>query len=177
MNELDLERADADGLLGLDLDEPRFLIQIVLFQAPLHQSQRERRTVDRHVDLGEKIGHGPDVVLVAVGQNHGSHLRLVLLQESQVGHHQIDAQQLGVGEHHSAIDYDNVFAVADGGHVHAELAQSAQGYYLQLQISLQITHSVFTLSSSRCFRRQVPRWEAHCRPAKGLAITSSLQLE
>src|ERR1019366_8292585 len=141
VNKLDLERADADGLLGLDLDQPRFLIQIVFFQAPLYQSQRERRTVDRHVDFGEKIGHGPDVVFVAVGQNHGSHLRLVFLEESQVGHHQIDAQQLGVGEHHAAIHDDNVFAVADGGHVHAEFAQSAQRYYLQLQISLQFTHS------------------------------------
>src|ERR1019366_3693630 len=52
------------------------------------------------------------------------------------------------GEHHSAIHHDNVFTVADGGHVHAEFAQSAQGNYLQLQISLQITHSVFTLPLS-----------------------------
>src|SRR5260370_37291361 len=133
--EFDLERADGDGLLRLDLDQPRLLFQTVLFQAPLHQGQRERRAVHRHVDLGKEVGHGSDVVLVAVGQNHGSHLRLVILKERQVGHHQIDAQQLGVGEHHSAIDYDNIFAIADGGHVHAELAESAQGYYLQLQIS------------------------------------------
>ena len=30
--------------------------------------------VDRHVDLGEEIGHGADVVFVAVGQNHGADL-------------------------------------------------------------------------------------------------------
>ena len=60
---------------------------------------------------------------------------LVLLEERQVGHHQVDAQQLGLGEHHPAIDDDDVVAVADGGHVHAELAQSAQGDYLQLLIS------------------------------------------
>ena len=150
MNKLDFERPDGDGLLRLDLDQPRLLVQVVLFQAPLHQGQRERRAVNRHVDLGEKVRHGSDVVLVAVGQNHGSHLRLVFLEESQVGHHQIDAQQFGVGEHHSAIDYDNVFAIADGGHVHAELAQSAQGYYLQLQIS----HSFFTFSSRPSDNRQ-----------------------
>ena len=120
---------------GLTLMQPRLLFEIVLFQAPLHQRQRERRAVDRHVDLGEEVGHGADVVLVAVGQNQGADLRLVLLEESQVGHDQVDAQQFGVGEHHPAIDDDDVVAVADGGHVHAELAQSAQGYYLQLQIS------------------------------------------
>ena len=50
---------------------------------------------------------------------------LVLLEEGEVGHDQVDAQQLGFGEHHAAIDDDDVVAVADGGHVHAELAQSA----------------------------------------------------
>ena len=130
-----LNGPDRDGLLRLDLDQPRLLLEIVFFQAPLHQRQRERRAVDRHVDFGEEVGHGADVILVAVRQDHGAHLRLVLLQEGQVGHHQIDAQQFGVGEHHSAIDDDNVFAVADGGHVHAELAESAEGDYLQLQIS------------------------------------------
>ncbi len=67
---------------------------------------------------------------MAVGQNYGAHLSLIILKERQIGHHQIDAQQLGIGEHHSAIDYDNVFAVADGGNVHAKLAEPAQGYYL-----------------------------------------------
>ena len=70
------------------------------------------------------------MVFVAVRQNHGAHLRLVLLEEGQVGHHQVDAQQFGVREHHAAVDDDDVFAVADGGHVHAELAESAQGDYL-----------------------------------------------
>ena len=34
------------------------------------------------------------------------------------------------GKHHPAIDDDDVVAIADGGHVHSELAQPAQGYYL-----------------------------------------------
>ena len=102
VNELDLERPDVDGLLRLDLDQPRFLFEVVLFQAPLHQGQRERRAVDRHVDLGEEVGHGADVVLVAVRQNEGAHLRLVLLEVGEVGHDHIDAQQFGVGEHHAA---------------------------------------------------------------------------
>jgi len=65
-----------------------------------------------------------------VGQDHGANLRLILLEESQVGHDQVDAQQLGFRKHHSAIDNDDVFRVADGGHVHAELAQPAQRNYL-----------------------------------------------
>ena len=115
VNKLDLEGADGDRLLGLDLDQPRLVFEIVLFHAPLHQGEREGRAVDGHVDLGEQIGHGADVVLVAVGEDQRPDLGLVLLEEGQVGHDQIDAQQFGVGEHHSAIDHDDVFAVADGG--------------------------------------------------------------
>ena len=55
---------------------------------------------------------------------------LVLLEIREVRHDQVHAQHLGVGEHHAAIDHDDVVGVADGGHVHAELAQSAQGNYL-----------------------------------------------
>src|ERR1017187_1503842 len=71
----------------------------------LDQSQRERRTVDRHVDFGEQMGHGPEVVRVAGGQNHRSPLRLVFLEESQVVFNERAAAEFGVGAHHSAIAY------------------------------------------------------------------------
>ena len=130
MDELDLERSDLHDLLGLDLDEARLLLQFVFFQAAVHQRQRESGAVDRDIDFGEEIGDRADVVFVAVGQDDGADLGLVLLEEGQVGHHQVDAQQLGFGEHHPAIDHDDVVAETYGGHVHAELAQSAQGDYL-----------------------------------------------
>ena len=75
------------------------------------------------------------MVFVAVGEDQRADLLLVLFQVGEVGHDDIDAQQFRVGEHHAGIDHDDVVAVADGGHVHAELAESAERDYLQLQIS------------------------------------------
>ena len=110
--------------------QPRLFLQVVFLQPALHQRQGESGAVDRDVDLGEEIGHRADVVLVTVGQDQGADVVLVLLEEGEVGHHQVDAQQFGIREHHAGVDHDDVVAVADGGHVHAELAQSAQGDYL-----------------------------------------------
>ena len=57
---------------GLTVMKLRLLFEVVLLQAPLHQRQREGRAVDRDVDLGEEVGHGADVVFVAVGQDQGA---------------------------------------------------------------------------------------------------------
>ena len=135
VDELDLERADFDDLLGRDLDQDGIALQVVLFQPPLDQRQREGRAIDRNVDIAEEIRDGADVVFVTVGEDDAADVSRVLLEESQVGHYQVYAQQLGLGEHHATIDDNDVLPVADGGHVHAELAQTAQGDYVQLVIS------------------------------------------
>jgi hypothetical protein len=70
------------------------------------------------------------VVLVAVRQDQRAHDATVLLEEGQVGHDQVDAQQFASGNIMPAIDHDDVVAVAKGHHVHAELAESAEGDYL-----------------------------------------------
>src|SRR5215471_1796023 len=135
MDELDFERPDFDGELGLDLDEIGLAFKIVFLEAALDERERECRAVDGHVDFSKKVRHGADVVFMAVREDERANLTDVLLEKSQVGHHQVDAEQLGIGEHHATIDDDHVIAVADGGHVHAELAESAERYHLQLLIS------------------------------------------
>src|SRR5882724_3094518 len=50
VDELDLERAYADGLLGLNADEAR-LLEIVLLHPALNQREREGGPVDRDFDL------------------------------------------------------------------------------------------------------------------------------
>ena len=89
------------------------------------------------------------MVFVAVRQDQGADVLLVFLEVGQVGHDQVDAQQLGFGKHHAGIDDDDVVAVADGGHVHAELAQPAQGDYLQLAISHSLVLSNMIYSAIR----------------------------
>ena len=83
------------------------------------------RAVDGNIDIGEEIRHGADMVLMAVGEDEGANLLLVFLEKGEVGHDEIDAQEFGVREHHPGVDHNDVVAEADGGHVHAEFAQTA----------------------------------------------------
>jgi len=130
VKELDLERAHSDRLFRLDFNQSRHFLQFVLFHAPLHQRQGESSAVNRDIDFSQEIRHCADVVFMPVRQDEGPDLRLVFFQEGQVGHHQVDAQQFGVREHHAGVDHDDFIAVANRGHVHAELADSAQRDYL-----------------------------------------------
>ena len=55
-----------------------------------------------------------------------AHVRLVLDQIGDVGHDDIDAQQLRLREHEAGVDDNNVVFPAEGEAVHAELAQAAE---------------------------------------------------
>ena len=134
VDEFDLERPDLDDILGLDGDHARLAGELVLLHAAVHQSQGEIGPVDGHVDFAQKIGHGADVVFVAVGEDQRQNVLLMLLEKGKVGHYQVDAQQLGFGEHHAAIDDEDVVAVAKSGHIHAEFAQPAERNHLQFAI-------------------------------------------
>src|ERR1051326_8435936 len=130
VDELDFERSDFDDLLGLDLDEARLLLELVLFEAALYQGDGEGSAIDGDVDLGEEVWDGADVVFVAVGEHESTDLGDVVFEEGEVGHHQVDAEEFGVGEHHAGIDDDHIVAEADDGHVHTELAKTAEGNHL-----------------------------------------------
>ena len=56
----------------------------------------------------------------------------IFLEEREIGDNDIDAHQLRVGEHHAAVDDDDVVAVAQGHAVHPEFAEAAERDYLQL---------------------------------------------
>ena len=71
------------------------------------------------------------MILVAVGEDQAANVLGVLLQVGEIGRHDIDAEQFGIGEHHAGIDDENIVAVADRHAVHPEFAESAQGNDLE----------------------------------------------
>ena len=113
-------------LAWFDGVEARGFEELVFFEPAFDQRERERGSVDRDVQLGEQKRHAADVVFVAVRQDQAAHVLGVLLEIREVGRDDVDAHQLGVGEHHPGVDHDNVIAVADGHGVHPELAQAAE---------------------------------------------------
>ena len=87
--------------------------------------ESERGAVDGDVELGEDPGKAADVVFVAVGEDDGADVLLVLDEVGNVGDDDVDAEELGLGKHEAGIDDDDVVFIAEGEAVHAELAESA----------------------------------------------------
>ncbi len=69
------------------------------------------------------------MILVAVRQHNRAHMLAMLLEIRNVGDDEVDSQQFGLREHHAGIDHDDVVAVAQRHHVHAELAETTEGNY------------------------------------------------
>ncbi len=92
----------------------------------LDHRKREGRAVDRTIDAGQDVRHRADVVLVAMGQDECGDASPIGLERSEVGDHQIDAEQLGFREHHAGIDEHGGIPAGDEQHVHAELAKPAE---------------------------------------------------
>ena len=122
-DELDLERTDGHPCARADRDELA-AGDAVLLQLGLDQRERQRRPVDRAVDVGQHVRHAADVIFVAVRQHERG--GTLLLQVRQVGDDPIDTQQFRVGKHHAGVDDDRRVGPGEREHVHPELAESAE---------------------------------------------------
>ncbi len=87
----------------------------------LDERERQRRPINRSIDVRQHVCDRADVILVAVRQNQ--RLNLVLLERTQVRDDQVDPEELWLGKHHARVDQDGGLAAGDHHHVHAELAQ------------------------------------------------------
>ena len=121
--ELDLEGADLDDVLRPDGPEG-VVGEIVFVQLGADERQRQRRAVDRTIDVRQQVGDGPDVVFVPVREHERGDA--ALLQVGEVGNDEVDAEELDVGERHPGVDDETRVPVRDRHEVHAELAEAAQ---------------------------------------------------
>ena len=115
----------------LDRLQPVAGVDAVLLELRLDQRQRQRRAVHRAVEERQHVRHGADVILVAVRQDQRLDLAAPRLEVGQVGDDQVDAEQIGVGEHDAGVDEDGRVLPRDGHHVHAELAEAAKRHDLE----------------------------------------------
>ena len=67
------------------------------------------------------------MVLVPVGDEHAADAVLVLDKIAHVGDDAVDAVHVVAGERHAAVDHDDLAAVFIGGHVLADLVETAKG--------------------------------------------------
>ena len=70
------------------------------------------------------------MIFVTVCEHDSAYVLAVLREVRNVGNDNVDAEQLGLGEHQSSIDDDDVVGPANGHAIHAEFAESTQRDYL-----------------------------------------------
>ena len=126
MDELHLELAGANGLPGLHHMELGAAQEPVLLELELDEPGGEAGAVDGQVHLLEHIGDGADVVLVTVGDEHAPQPPVVLHKIAHIGDHAVDAVHIIAGEGHAAVHHDDLAAVLIGGHVLADLVETAK---------------------------------------------------
>ena len=66
------------------------------------------------------------MVLVGVRDQERLDVLAAFLEVGDVGHDEVDAEHLLVGEHQAAVDHDDVVAVLEHVHVLADLADAAE---------------------------------------------------
>ena len=129
-DELDVEGADAPTLTVGDRDHLGLPEQPGLLDAVAGQPERQRRAVDREADLAEQELQPADVVLVPVRGDDGVDAVGVLAEVREVGQDEVDAVEVGPGEHEPAVDEQDATvgtdALLDRHAVAADLAQAAQ---------------------------------------------------
>ncbi len=133
VDELDFEGADFYDVFGFGGFEGD-VFDVVFFETAFDEGKGEGRGVDGYVEFGEEEGDGADVVFVPMGEQEGADVLAVFLEVGEVRGDDIDAEELVFGEHHAGVDDDDVVAVANGHHVHAELTESAERNDLELFI-------------------------------------------
>ncbi|GGH15781.1 hypothetical protein GCM10011586_37130 [Silvibacterium dinghuense] len=75
------------------------------------------------------------MVLVTVGEHDAADKFAILNKIGDVGDDNIHAEKFRFREHEAGVDDENVVFVAEGEAVHAEFAESAQRYDLELCVS------------------------------------------
>ena len=124
--ELDAERAGGHRLPRLDDRQAPVEIDAVLVELRFDQRQGEFRAEHGAVDAIGDVGDGADVVLVPVRQDETDDAALVGVERREIGDDEVDAEQLGLGEHHAGVDEQSFAATGDDQHVHAEFADTTE---------------------------------------------------
>ena len=110
--------------------------EVVLLELVLDQRDRQRRAVNRHADLFQKIRQRADVVLVAVRDHDAADAVHVLFDKGEIRNDRVDAGQLLIREREAAVDDDHIVAALKQREVLADLVEAAEEIHLDGRLLL-----------------------------------------
>src|SRR4029453_16579269 len=127
-HELDAERPDLDRAgLGPRLPQPGGLKWAVLVKSRRSEAERQARAPDlRDANFSEQVWQRTDVILVGVREDHRVNTVSPFGQIAEVREDQVDAEMLVAGEREAGVENDDLVAELEGGHVLADLPDTAQ---------------------------------------------------
>ena len=123
---LDLEHAGVDDLAGRHGANVGALGEPVLAHLRRDEPARQRRGVDREVEVADEVGKGADVVLVAVGDEHALDAVAVIAEVLDVRDDEIDSQHVVRWELEAEVDENDVVFALDDEAILADLANPAE---------------------------------------------------
>src|SRR5271165_368153 len=137
-DEFDVERPDRHALAGPhDLDR-NFGCAGLPEAARLRESGSEGRSIDLHAEARPQIGERADMVFVRMGDDDAGEVLSRLLDETDVGHDEIDAGQVVACEGDAEIDHQPLARlrrpIAVERAIHADFAQAPQGREHELAV-------------------------------------------
>ncbi len=123
----ELEVEDAEPLALALLDGHRVGPDAVLLELGLDEREGQRGADEGDVALElEQVGHGADVVLVAVREDDGLDVVETVRDVGEVGEDEVDSGVVVLGEEHAAVDDEQPALRLEHGHVAADLAEPAE---------------------------------------------------
>jgi len=136
----------------------------MLTQFRLNQRQGQLGPIDWDVGATlEQVGHGSDVILVAVGEHQRLHLgQLLIVEVVQSWQQQVDAGMVVLGEEHPTVNEKDLPIDFVARHVASDISQAAEGNDAQnvrLQVrgcrQSSISHGVKPIGKLRQLRPDV----------------------
>ena len=97
-----------------------------ILDAGLRQRDRQGGAEHRDVHLTQQETQGPDVVLVAVGEQDALQILGAIEHSGEVGQHQVDAEHVLLGKHETGVDHRQPIVEFDRRAIPADLAEAAQ---------------------------------------------------
>src|SRR5256884_9124953 len=130
-NELNRERADGNDIARLDPMQQHVAENSVLIKLVFRQSQREVRSVNRHIKSFQYVRQRAQVILVAVRENNRGDVVSIFFEGAEVRNRNVDAIDALFGKAHARIDDDHLVAKAQQSAIHPKLADAAEGNYFE----------------------------------------------
>ena len=131
MDKLHAEPPRLDQISRLTGNELGLAQQAVLLQLQFDEPSGHAGSVDGGVHRPQDIGQGPNVVLVAVGDEDTANLVLIFDKIGHVRDDHVDAVHIVIGEPHAAVHHDNVAAILVYSKVLSDFIEAAQGNNFQ----------------------------------------------